>query len=67
MDKEEVKKRIDLTNIQEKTIDGMFDSVKMDYLVDYEGNFILPVSQLEAKLIEKILDLEARIKILEKK
>ena len=65
MDKEKIKNRIDLNNIQEKEIIELLDSRKVDYLVDYEGNFIIPLSPLEVKLIGKILDLEKRIKKLE--
>ena len=62
MDKEEIKKRIDLDNIKEFTDQ---DGYKWDHLVDYEGNFIIPLSLLEVKLIETIKNLEERIKKLE--
>jgi hypothetical protein len=67
MNKEEIKNRIDFNNIQEftsKNIVGM--EYKTDYLVDFEGNFIVPLSPLDVKLIEKIKDLEVRILELEK-
>ncbi len=71
MDKEQIKSRIDFNNIQEKTIEdvkGVPDTGrKHDYFVDFEGNFIIPLSPLESKLIEKLQDLEARIIELEKK
>ena len=72
MDKEELKNRIDFNNIQEFIEEkdlkkGIFDTNKYDYLVDYEGNFIVPLSPLDMKLIEKIKDLEERIKKLEGK
>lgn len=76
MDKEQIKSRIDFNNIQEKTFDivpGIF-SETIDYLVDFEGNFIIPLSPLEVKLIEeiksfelRIQELDARLKIQEKK
>lgn len=70
MDKEEIKKRIDFNNIQEKKIKmikGIPDTVKTyDCLVDYEGNFIIPLSPLDVKIIEYIKNLEVRIKELEK-
>lgn len=69
MDKEELKNRIDFDNIQElekEMIKGIPETIqKTDYLVDFEGNFILPLSPLEVKLIEKIKDFELRIKVLE--
>ena len=67
MDKEEIKNRIDFNNIKEKELLGIFDSQKVDYLVDFEGNFIYPINPLEMKLIKKIKDLEERIKKLEGK
>ena len=71
MDKNELKSRIDFNNIQEKNIEvikGIPKTVKMyDYLVDYDGNFIVPLTPLESKLIEKLQDLEARISELEKR
>ncbi len=70
MDKEEIESRIDFDNIQEKTfksqIEG-FPDKKVDYLVDFEGNFILPLNHVEFKLIEEIKALKARIKVLEDK
>ena len=63
MDKEDIKNKIDLNNIQELiTKTGNV----VDYLVDSEGHFIIPISPLIFKLIEKIKELEARIIILEK-
>ena len=71
MDKEEIKNRIDFNNIQEKSIEiikGIPSTVeKYDYLVDYEGNYIIALSPLDVKLIEKIEALEKRINILEAK
>ena len=71
MDKNELKSRIDFNNILEKTIEdvkGVPDTGrKHDYLVDFEGNFIVPLKPLEVKLIEKIKELEARIKAMEMK
>ena len=64
MDKEEIKNKIDLNNIKEFTTE---EGDKIDYLVDFEGNFILPLSVLEVKLIEKIKDLEEKINKLEVK
>lgn len=71
MKKEEIKSRIDFNNIQEFVeledySKGIFDTTKIDYLVDFEGNFIIPLTPLELKLIEWIKELEARILELEK-
>ena len=68
MEKEELKTKIDFNNIQElqtEIFKGKFS--KEDYLVDDEGNFMIPLSPLEFKLIEKIQELEERISKLEKK
>ncbi len=71
MDKEEIKNRINFDNIQEleyEMIKGIPETLrKEDYLVDFEGNFIVPLKPLEVKLIEKIKELEARIKAMEMK
>ena len=69
MDKETIKNRIDFDNIQELEIEdikGIADTMrKHDYLVDFEGNFIIPLTPLDMRLIEKIKDLEERIRKLE--
>lgn len=68
MDKEKIKNIIDFNNIKElvnKNIVGI--DIKEDYLVDFEGNYIVYLSPLNVKLIEKIKDLETRIKTLEEK
>ncbi|KKL81176.1 hypothetical protein LCGC14_1997380 [marine sediment metagenome] len=71
MDREELKNRIDFNNIQEREIEMITGIpatlIKEDYLVDFEGNFILPISPIEMKLIDKIKDLEAKIIELEKR
>ena len=71
MDKEEIKNRIDFNNIQEIELEdvvGIPETIKKyDYLVDFEGNFILPLSLVELKLIEWIKILEERIKTLEER
>ena len=71
MDKKEIISRIDFDNIQVKSIEqieGIPESIiEYDYLVDYEGNFILPLTPLDMKFIEIIKDLEARIQVLELK
>ena len=67
MDKEKIKNRIDLNNIQELEVTSRDITTKTDYLVDFEGNFIIPLTPLDMKLIEKIKDLELRIKKLEEK
>ncbi|KKN76295.1 hypothetical protein LCGC14_0371470 [marine sediment metagenome] len=71
MDKEQLKSRIDFNNIQKKSIEtvkGIPETARnYDYLVDFEGNFIIPLTPLEVKLIEKIKELEARLKIQEEK
>lgn len=67
MDKEEIKNKIDLNNIEERTFSNFIEEeYKADYIIDDKGNAILPVSQLEFKMIEKIKDLETRIVELEK-
>ena len=70
MDKEQLKQKIDFNNIQEleyEVIKGLPETIiKTDYLVDDKDNFIIPLNPLEFKLIEKIKDLENRMKILEK-
>jgi len=65
----EVKNVIDLDKIGVLTREDRFtkEEVKMDYLMDEAGNYIYPLSPLEFKLIEKIKDLENRIKKLEGK
>ncbi|MFX1380754.1 MAG: hypothetical protein ACFFA4_16855 [Promethearchaeota archaeon] len=57
MDREEIKDRIDFNNIQTKN--------GGEFLVDYEGNFIVPLSPLNIKMIEYIKILEGRISALE--
>ena len=74
MDKNEIKSRINLFNIQEKefiitemdTKLGIEEEIdRQDYIVDYEGNFIYPVNPLEYILINYVKDLEARINKIE--
>lgn len=68
MNKEEIKSRIDFDRIQEKiTIDKYKEETKNDYLVDFEGNYIVRLTPLHVKLIEKIKELEERIKKIEVK
>ena len=67
MDKEEIKTKCDLNRIEEKIFTNVLGTRKIDYIIDNDGNAILPVPVLEFKMIEKILDLEARIIELEKK
>lgn len=64
MNKEQLKERIDFNNIREIEF-AKLDNQKFDYIQDSEGNNILRVSPLEFKLIEKIKELENRIKELE--
>lgn len=66
MDKEEIKNRIDFNNIGQKNIDitGLEVNIQ-DYLIDYEGNYIIPLTPLDMKLIEEIQLLKERIKKLE--
>ena len=74
MDIELLKEKCDLRNIKEITFKNTFnDDIKADYIIDADGNNIIPVSILEFKLIEKINELEdrlneleARLKVLEK-
>lgn len=67
MEKEEIKSKIDFKNIQEFTDVKRLDNRKSDYLVDSEGNYIIYLSPLNVKLIERLLELEDRIKALEDK
>ena len=62
MDREELKDKIDFDNIQEFITK---DNIKIDYLMDSEGNHIIPLTPLNMKLIEKIKELEVRLKRLE--
>ena len=67
MDKEQLKTKIDFNNIQEFISTDIFDRIKKeDYLVDFEGNFIIPLTLLDMKLIEELKNLKARIIELEK-
>ena len=63
MDKEKLKEKCDLNRIEE-FIDK--DGGKWDYIRDIDGNYIIRLTPLEVKLIEKIKELESRIKELEK-
>ena len=47
MDKEEIKNRIDLNNVEPRIIKGR---PTRDYIIDGEGNAIYPISPLEFKL-----------------
>ena len=71
MNKDEIKSRIDFNNIQEieiQMIEGIPDTIeKIDCLIDFEGNAIIQLTPLVVKLIEKIKELDERIKILEVK
>lgn len=68
MDREELKEKCDITKIEERTfLDVSNKEYKEDYIVDNDGNAIIQVPPLLFKMIEKILDLEARIKVLEAK
>lgn len=66
MDKEEIKERCDLSKIEERIFVNVFgDEDKADYIIDNKGNAIIPVSPLDFKIIEKLKELEARIKVIE--
>ena len=69
MDEEEIKESIDFDRIGEFTDVIVKDVIetKTDYLMDDKGNYIIPLSPLEFKLIEKIKELEARIIELERR
>lgn len=63
MDKITIKNKIDFNKIaQNVEIKGFL----FDYLQDSEGHNIIELTPLEVKLIEKINDMELRIKELEK-
>jgi len=64
MDKEEIKNKIDFKKIIEVQWE---DGIKGDYLQDSEGNNIIALNPLDVILIEKIQELEKRIKELESK
>jgi hypothetical protein len=68
MDKEQVKNRIDFTKIREVEIEfkELAETRKYDYIYDSEDNNIVRLNPLEAKLIEKIKELEKRINDLER-
>jgi len=67
MNKEELKEKCDLGNIKEVIFkDILNEDIKIDYIIDVDGNKIIPVSILEFKMIEKIKELENRLKVLEK-
>ena len=65
MRKEELKEKIDLNRIEEREFLGIFETRKEDYIIDDKGNAIIPVDPLQFKMIERIKDLEERIKKLE--
>lgn len=67
MDKETIKEKINLSKIEEVIFEPLGIEHKLDYIIDTEGNAIIPVSPLEFKIIEKIKELEARIVLLEEK
>ena len=70
MDKEELKNTIDFNKIIEVEIEvvkGLNIKEKVNFMEDDKGNKILMLTPLEFKLIEKINDLEERIKTLEEK
>lgn len=64
MDNETLKSKVDFTR-KGTLVDE--NGLNQDYLMDEKGNYIIPLSVLEFKLIEKIKDLEERIKILEER
>ena len=67
MDKKEIKERCDLSNIKEVIIKNTYDEdYKADYIIDSEGNNIIPVSILEFKIIKKLEDLQKQIDELKK-
>ena len=65
MDKEEMKSRMDFNNIEERTQIISKVEFKRDYLVDNQGEILFPLTSLEVKLIEKLKELDERIKVLE--
>lgn len=67
MDKEELKTKIDLNNIEERIFMNMDIEYKQDYIIDNEGNAIIPIPPLIFKLIEEIKALKIRIEIVEKR
>ena len=69
MDKEEIKDKIDIYNVQEKNVNKFLpeEPIMVDYLVDKDGNFIVPLRSIDVVLIDYIKDLELRIKKLEEK
>lgn len=66
MDDKLIKEKCDINRIEERTFKNIIgEDFKVDYIIDDEGNAIIPVSPLEFKMIEKIKDLEKRIEELE--
>lgn len=66
MDKEEIKAKCNINNIQEITfLDKFGEEIKMDYIIDNNGNAIINIKPLHYVLIEKIKELEARVLALE--
>lgn len=67
MDEEEIKAKVDINNVNACVIYDKNDKIEktFDYITDLEGKPIIRVGVLDFKIIEYILDLEARIKKLE--
>ncbi|MCP4585299.1 hypothetical protein [Pseudoalteromonas sp.] len=67
MNKEELKEACDLNSIEERELTTSLGiTKKLDYIIDNKGNAIIRLSPLEFKMIERIKELEARIKDLER-
>ena len=62
---EELKNKIDLNKIEVKPNIIMGEDFGRDYLIDDKGNYLMPVSPLEFKLIEEIKLLKERVEKLE--
>jgi len=61
MNKEQLKNKCNIANIQEKTSEFLGIETKIDYIVDNDGNYILAVSPLEYKIIEMSLNSNKRL------
>ena len=64
--KEELKDRIDLTNIKNKPKIIQGEDFGNYYILDSNNNYLMMISPLEYKMIDLLLDLEKRIEKLEK-
>ena len=60
-----IKSKVDFNKIEERTFTELGEERKMDYMMDDKGNAIIHISPLQFKIVEKLKQLEERIKVLE--